>query len=62
MDGKIPRRWRRSSRCANATCVEVAVVPEAAYVRDGKNPDGAVLRFEAGAWHAFISALRTERL
>ncbi|MGW5050469.1 DUF397 domain-containing protein [Actinokineospora sp. NPDC004072] len=36
--------WRKSSRSAGGgQCVEVAVTPTAAALRDSKNPDGGVL-------------------
>jgi len=51
-------RWRRSSRCANSACVEIATVGETYLVRDAKDPDGAVLSVDAPAWAAFVSAVK----
>ncbi|MFF5718487.1 DUF397 domain-containing protein [Streptomyces buecherae] len=55
--------WRKSSYSGNggANCVEwtpslVAngVIP----VRDSKDPNGPALAFDAGAWSAFVGAVR----
>ncbi|UWZ44509.1 DUF397 domain-containing protein [Dactylosporangium matsuzakiense] len=53
----MPRVFRRSSYCGNSTCVEVATA-NSVHVRDGKNPDGAVLCFEAGPWREFLHGVK----
>lgn len=50
--------WRRSSRCTDRSCTEVASDGEGVYVRDGKKPDGAVLRFTRAEWEAFREGVR----
>lgn len=48
--------WRRSSICANGTCVEVASVAGGYLIRDSKNPDQAPLRFSEEELAAFAAA------
>ena len=47
--------WRKSSRCGNTTCVEVAKGNDGVFVRDSKNPE-LVLSFTPQEWTAFIDA------
>jgi hypothetical protein len=49
--------WRKSSRCANATCVEVAKVANEYLIRDSKNPQAAALRFTEEEWIAFVEGV-----
>lgn len=53
-------RWRSSSLCsgASSTCVEVTLADEHVLVRDGKNPDGPILRFSPDEWRAFEVGIR----
>lgn len=46
--------WRKSSRCGNTTCVEVAADQTAVYVRDSKNLGQAPLGFTYDDWSAFL--------
>jgi hypothetical protein len=48
--------WVKSSLSfSNGDCVEVASLPGGGIgVRDSKDPEGPVLRFTPGEWHAFI--------
>lgn len=52
--------WVKSSLSfSNSNCVEVASLPGGGIgVRDSKDPDGAVLRFTPGEWHAFLGGAR----
>lgn len=54
------RTWKKSSRTyGNGNCVEVAARSgNHVNVRDSKNPKGAMLRFTAAQWTAFLSGLR----
>lgn len=58
MDDK--RVWFKSSFSANGqSCVECARTPDGGMaVRDTKNRAGAVLRFTADEWQAFIAGVR----
>jgi hypothetical protein len=53
-------KWRRARSCATgSTCVEVAALPKGgAAVRDGKDPEGAQLRFDGAEWAGFIAAVK----
>ena len=53
--------WFTSSySSANGQCVECARMPEGGVaVRDTKDHEGPVLRFDAAEWRAFIARLRT---
>jgi len=48
--------WRKSSRCGNNTCVEVAEVDSGYLIRDSKNPDQTPLRFTEEELDAFVAA------
>jgi len=52
--------WRKSSRSSagGPDCVEVALVPAAAGIRDSKNPSGPVLGFDADAWGRFLGTTK----
>jgi Domain of unknown function (DUF397) len=55
------RDWRRSSRSyGGGNCIEAAAWHGALIdVRDSKNPQGAVLRFRAAQWNAFVAGVRS---
>jgi len=52
-------RWRKSSRSGTqAQCVEVARLDDDRVgVRDSRDPDGPVLRFDNAAWQAFLDGV-----
>jgi hypothetical protein len=50
--------WRKSSKCASGTCVEVAHVVDGVLLRDGKNPDTPPLSFTADEWAAFVAGVK----
>jgi hypothetical protein len=50
--------WRKSSRSGNNGCVEVALDPAEVAVRDSKDRNGPVLRFNAHEWEAFLAGVR----
>jgi hypothetical protein len=49
--------WTRPSSCGTGGSVEVAFEGDAVTMRDGKDPDGTVLRFTDGEWAAFIAGV-----
>ncbi|MDG4802194.1 DUF397 domain-containing protein [Micromonospora sp. WMMD980] len=51
--------WRKSSRSDNngGACVEVAAPQEWVLIRDSKDPDGPILRFDRPRWRAFLRKL-----
>jgi hypothetical protein len=52
--------WRKSSLSGSqGDCVEVAALADGgAAVRDSKDPEGAVLRFTAAEWAAFLGGAK----
>lgn len=59
-DGANAPKWVKSSLSfANGNCVEVAQFPGGEVgVRNSRHPGGAVLRFTADEWQAFIGGAR----
>ncbi|MFB7596055.1 DUF397 domain-containing protein [Streptomyces sp. NPDC056160] len=56
-----PENWRKSSYSGGGdgnACVEICHRPARIAVRDSKTPAGAVLAFPAGAFTAFVDALK----
>ncbi len=60
-DNPTPLRWRRSSRCADGFCVEVASSGGRVHVRASENPD-AVLVLTREQWFGLITAITGEGL
>jgi hypothetical protein len=50
--------WRRSSRCASSSCVEVAAVNDEVLLRDSKNPEVPPLSFTREEWTAFVGGVK----
>lgn len=57
-DPALPWRTSSYSGDANGNCVEVAVLPGMAHVRDTKDRSGGIHRYPRATWAAFLSALR----
>lgn len=57
---EAPLTWHKAGACAGGSaCVEVAALPDGgAAVRDGKDPGGRPLRFDAAEWAAFLEAVK----
>ncbi|MEU8021014.1 DUF397 domain-containing protein [Micromonospora haikouensis] len=53
--------WRKSSRSGNnGQCVEVRDRGPQVDVRDSKSPAAGMLSFDAAAWDAFVSGIKTD--
>jgi hypothetical protein len=50
--------WRRASLCAASECVEVAEHHGMIILRDSKAPGGAILRYTADEWRAFVGGIK----
>ncbi|HEY7223302.1 MAG TPA: DUF397 domain-containing protein [Micromonosporaceae bacterium] len=56
------RHWRRSQRCGQGSCVEVAEGRGGeVLVRDSKDPDGVTLHIDRETWRAFINDIKQSR-
>lgn len=54
--------WRTSSYCESSSCIEVAVGVDRVYLRDSKDPDGAVLIFSRRVWEEFVRSVRSDEI
>ena len=52
--------WRKSTRSERYNCVEVAVTPEFAALRDSKDRDAGHFAVSRPQWSSFLSALRSD--
>jgi hypothetical protein len=50
--------WRKSSKSANANCVEIREEGDRVLVRDSKDRSGPVLAFDVNAFRALIADLK----
>jgi hypothetical protein len=53
--------WKKSSRSngnGGNNCVEVALAPDGAAVRDSKDPHGPALVFTTAEWAAFVGGAK----
>ena len=50
--------WRKSSHCADNTCVEVASTGDRVLLRDSKDRGGPVLQFSRRQWAVFVRRVR----
>ena len=61
-DDDLSQVWRRSWRSyGSGACLEAASGARI-YVRDSKNPRGAVLKFTPVQWNAFVAGVRSDGL
>jgi hypothetical protein len=53
--------WRKSTYSqSNGACVQVALTPAVAGIRDSKQPDGGVVLINFAAWDAFCRAIKRD--
>ena len=50
--------WRRSTRCSESGCVEVASTGAGSMMRDSKLDQSPILEFDADSWAAFVAGVR----
>ena len=51
--------WRKSTRSGAAGhCLEIAETPAAVFVRDSKDADGPMLKFDVRQWAGFIEGVQ----
>ena len=58
-NGRQPEGWRRSSRCADASCVEVNSVEGVVLVRSTVEPD-VELRLTAEQWRSLVDTVKAD--
>ncbi|MEV6346978.1 DUF397 domain-containing protein [Actinoplanes sp. NPDC051851] len=51
-------QWRRSKRCSNGACVEVATDGDRFLMRDSKDRAGAPLSLDRAQWHGFLAGIK----
>lgn len=51
-------KWRRSSSCSSASCVEVSRDEEHVLIRDAKQPSVPPQRYTPDEWLAFVTAVK----
>lgn len=53
--------WRKSKASGGGgECVEIASEGQSLFVRDSRDPSGAVLAFSPGQWFAFVRRIRSD--
>ena len=50
-----PHPWRKSTKSAYGSCVEVRFVAGRVHVRNSHHPDGPILVFTNREWDAFLA-------
>jgi hypothetical protein len=51
--------WRKSSHSGGSgECVEIAAIRHGIAVRDSKDPDGPLLRFDRTEWRKLLGAMK----
>jgi len=55
---KSSTKWKKSSLCESACCLEVAVVGNKFAVRDSKQNNSPILFFSKNEWKAFVAGVK----
>lgn len=55
-------KWRRSTFCADGTCVEVAEDGDRILMRDAKDTGQPFLSFDRAAWAEFVAEIENGSL
>ena len=55
---EVAAEWHKASVSGASGCVEVKELAGAVFVRDSKNQDGPVLRFNEREWLAFLDGAK----
>lgn len=50
--------WRKSSYCANGSCVEIAATDRGVMLRDSKDLSKPPLSFDRAAWLDFVHSVK----
>jgi len=53
--------WRKSKRCDQSACVEVAATDAEVLMRNSNDPDGATLALDLAVFRAFIADVKDGR-
>jgi hypothetical protein len=53
-----PAAWRKSSKCANTECVEIARERDMILLRDSKSPETPAFRYTMEEFRAFIDGAK----
>ena len=62
MNPRPSPQWKKSSRCGNSGCIEVARSHDASFVRDSTDRNSPILAFGNAQWTAFIAGVRAGEL
>ena len=53
-----PSAWRKSSRCANTECIEIASEQDMILLRDSKSPETPAFRFTREEFRSFVEGAK----
>jgi hypothetical protein len=53
-----PSAWRKSSKCANTECVEIAREQDMILLRDSKAPEAPPFRYTRDEFRAFLEGAK----